>query len=106
MVKKEYGRHIANYKYVETPNGGIVHRVLEIYQTKTGIKGLLWRTTTKGWREEPNVPIWKSMNFPIMNYEPIEDTIKRLVEFAEEKFNLENRSNDTEVFHNYGTWKN
>lgn len=57
MIKKVYGKHIANIKWVKMGNGALVNRCLEIYKTKTQYKGYLWDCGKKGWREEPNHPI-------------------------------------------------
>lgn len=40
-------------KSVNTP--GLIDRHLEIYVTKTKIKGILFRSTVKGWRTKHNI---------------------------------------------------
>ena len=99
MVKKIFGKHFANCKF--SSNGGaVLNRTLEVYLTKKFIKGVLWNSGIKGWREEPHKPI-KELKF---NYiYGVEHTIKSMLK------NL-NAPEDTkiekEIFHNYGTIKN
>lgn len=44
-----YGKHANGYH--EKAEGGIIDLTLEIYETKTGLKGVLWQSRYKGWKE-------------------------------------------------------
>ena len=57
MVRKIYGKHVANYKWHSTENTSVIDRCLEIYELKSCIKAVLWNSGISGWREEPNKPI-------------------------------------------------
>ena len=57
MIKKIYGKHIANYKWRSKDTSAVVDRCLEIYELKTCLRAVVWNSGVKGWREEPNKPI-------------------------------------------------
>ena len=57
MTKKIYGKLIATYqKNSDGIKGGLMNRTLEIYEMKTGLKGVLWCSSSKGWKDnEKNI---------------------------------------------------
>ena len=57
MGKKIYGKLIATYqKNSDSIKGGLMNRTLEIYEMKTGLKGVLWCSSSKGWKDnEKNI---------------------------------------------------
>lgn len=57
MIKKIYGKHIANYKWRSKDTSAVVDRCLEIYELNTCLRAVVWNSGVKGWREEPNKPI-------------------------------------------------
>lgn len=97
----EYGKHIANYHWT-VGEGAIVNRCLEIFEVKTGVKGLLWNAGRHGWRDEQYVPIHRSMIWPRMNSETTEDVVRRMCKYYEvpSDARVENPP-----LHNYGTIK-
>ena len=55
MAKKIYGKLIATYqKNSDGIKGGLMNRTLEIYEMNTRLKGVLWRSSTKGWKDNEN----------------------------------------------------
>lgn len=51
---KIYGKLIETYGKNSKSKGGIIDKTLEIYETKTGLKGVLWSSKYKGWKENRN----------------------------------------------------
>lgn len=52
MAKKIYGKLIATYqKNSDGTKGGLMNRTLEIYELNTGLKGVLWSSSSKGWKD-------------------------------------------------------
>ena len=55
MAKKIYGKLIATYqKNSDGSKGGLMNRTLEIYELKSGLKGVLWCSSSKGWKNNEN----------------------------------------------------
>ena len=55
MAKKIYGKLIATYqKNSDGSKSGLMNRTLEIYELKSGLKGVLWSSTSKGWKDNEN----------------------------------------------------
>ena len=49
MAKKIYGKLIATYqKNSDGSKVGLMNRTLEIYELKSGLKGVLWCSSSKG----------------------------------------------------------
>ena len=50
--------------YKSSNGGALQDRTLEIYQMKTGYKGMLWNSSKRGWKSSPNKPmeIFKAKN--------------------------------------------
>lgn len=56
MAKYIYGKEIGVIKYHSNNESAIIDRVAELYETKSQIKCIVWRSGWKGWREKPNEP--------------------------------------------------
>ena len=55
MAKKIYGKLIATYqKNSDGSKSGLMNRTLEIYELKSGLKGVLWSSSSKGWKDNEN----------------------------------------------------
>ena len=55
MAKKIYGKLIATYhKNSDGSTSGLMNRTLEIYELKTCLKGVLWSSSSKGWKDNEN----------------------------------------------------
>ena len=55
MAKKIYGKLIATYqKNSDGSKSGFMNRTLEIYELKSGLKGVLWFSSSKGWKDNEN----------------------------------------------------
>jgi hypothetical protein len=73
-----YGKLIAKFGKTTGPNGtGLVNRVLEIYEIKTGLKGVLWDSSFIGWKSKPNEPI----SVAKFRYKDNDATIYRVKEY-------------------------
>lgn len=96
MVKKIYGKHVYNYKWCN--GSALVDRTLEIYKTKTSLKGVLWNSGVKGWREEPHKPIGE------FKYDLSVGEHNALVMIATH-FDVPESATKEKVYHNYGTIK-
>ena len=49
-----YGKLVATYR--KSSNGGaVMNRTLEVYETKRGLKGVLWASPYKGWKQPQNL---------------------------------------------------
>ena len=106
-MAKIYGKHIANYSWVNGVNSGLVNRKLEIYETKTGLKGFLWLTEFKGWRSAPHRPIFETGIIPFRFDETIKDCMGRLLDMVKRNntYLKHDPILETPVGHNYGTFK-
>jgi len=56
-MKKIYGKKIAAFGKCTGNKGGLVDRTLEIYETKRGLKGVLWDSGFMHWKSGDAEPI-------------------------------------------------
>ena len=68
------GKLVATYG---KDKGGLIYRVLEVYETKTLLKAILWNSSFKGWKSEPHEPI------KVTRYKKTETTIEEIVDANE-----------------------
>ena len=100
MIKKIYGKHIANYKWRSKDTSAVVDRCLEIYELKTCLRAVVWNSGVKGWREEPNKPI---ANLTFSNTDGNDKCLNVIMA----KFNVPtNATVEKNPVHNYGRIKN
>ena len=52
---KIYGKLIACARKNSNGRHGFMDRTLEIYEIKTGLKGVLFKSSQKGWKKKENV---------------------------------------------------
>ena len=52
---KIYGKLIACARKNSNGSHGFMDRTLEIYEIKTGLKGVLFKSSEKGWKKKENV---------------------------------------------------
>ncbi len=54
MSMRIYGKLVATFH--KSSNGGaLLNRTLEVYETKSGLKGILWATPYKRWKQPQNI---------------------------------------------------
>ena len=74
---KIYGKLIARAR--KNSNGspyGLMDRTLEIYEIKTGLKGVLFKSSEKGWKKKENV-----ISCAVFKAEDKDATPQRLCEY-------------------------
>ena len=88
MGKKIYGKLIATYqKNSDGIKGGLMNRTLEIYEMKTWLKGVLWSSSTKGWKDnEKNI-----ISVAKFNYADRDATEHRVCEYFGGGYELKSR---------------
>lgn len=88
MAKKIYGNLIATYqKNSNGTKGGIMNRTLEIYELKSGLKGVLWSSSYKGWKENEN----NIISIAKFNYADRDATEYRVCEYFGGGYELKSR---------------
>lgn len=74
---KIYGKHIATFrKNHNNANTGLMDRTLEVYELKSGLKGVLFDSSTIGWRKESNI-----ISVAKFRYEDCDATLYRVCEY-------------------------
>ena len=88
MKKKIYGKLIATYqKNSDGSKSGLMNRTLEIYELKSGLKGVLWSSSSKGWKDNDN----NIMSVAKFNYADRDATEYRVCEYFGGGYELKSR---------------
>ena len=88
MAKKIYGKLIATYqKNSDGIKGGLMNRTLEIYELKSGLKGALWCSSHKGWKDDAN----NIISVATFNYADRDATEYRVCEYFGGGYELKSR---------------
>ena len=99
MIKKIYGKHIANYKWCSKDTSAIVDRCLELDELTTCLKSVVWNSGVSGWCEGPTQPI---ANLTFSNTKGNDKGLTTIMA----KFNVPtNASGEKNPAHNYGRIK-
>lgn len=89
MAKKIYGKLIATYhKNSDGSNSGLMNRTLEIYEIKSGLKGVLWRSSYRGWKDNEN----NIISVAKFNYADRDATEYRVCEYFGGGYELKSRN--------------
>ena len=88
MAKKIYGKLIATYqKNFDGSKSGLMNRTLEIYELKSGLKGVLWSSSSKGWKDNEN----NIISIAKFNYADRDATEYRVCEYFGGGYELKSR---------------
>ena len=89
MAKKIYGKLITTYqKNSDGSQSGLMNRTLEIYELKSGLKGVLWCSSTKGWKDDVN----NIISVAKFNYDDRDATEYRVCEYFGGGYELKSRN--------------
>ena len=88
MTKKIYDKLIDTYqKKSNGSKSGLMNRTLEIYELKSGLKGVLWSSTSKGWKDNEN----NIISIAKFNYADRDATEYRVCEYFGGGYELKSR---------------